>query len=521
MNELTRRTLIGAIAAAGAYPSVLRSAVAQNSTPVRAPRFSYDEVIRRAEELASAPFDATPPQFPDGFDKLDYDAWRDIRFKQDRAMLVGAGGSFRLETFHLGFLYSRPVTVNVIRDGIASPIPYSTALFDFGRVKVDKAPPLNSGFAGFRLHFPVNDPHVYDEVISFLGASYFRFLGRDQKYGLSARALCVEAGTFHESFPFFREFWVETPPNNGNRVTIFGLLDAESATGAYRFDLQPGQESVLDVDAALFPRRAGVKFGLAPLTSMYLTGENDHRVHDKFRYELHDSDGLLVNTGGGEWIWRPLVNPQRARISSFMDSNLRGFGLLQRDRSFEAYQDLDLSYELRPSYFVEPKGNWGDGRVELIELPTNDETNDNIVASWVPASPPEPGKPFRYAYRITSSLELPRLSPNGRAVNTFETSARALGSSEPVESGAHRFLVDFSGGDLGYYVSDPSQVELVVSTSNGKVVRTSVAANPHIEGIRGSFDIAIKSGQTADLRAFLRAGDKTLTETWTSVWTEP
>jgi glucans biosynthesis protein len=521
MTDITRRRLIGAIAASGVYQSGLGRAVAQALPPLRAPRFAFEEVIRRAEELASAPFDKTPQHFPDGLGKLDYDAWRDIRFKPERALFVGSGGAFRLETFHLGFLFNRAVTVNTIRDGIATPVPYSAALFDYGRVKIEKPLPINTGFAGFRLHFPVNDPHVFDEVISFLGASYFRFLGRDQKYGLSARALCVEAGTYNESFPFFREFWIEAPVNGGNRVTIFALLDGDAATGAYRFDLTPGQESILDVEATLFPRRAGVKFGLAPLTSMYLTGENDHRVQDKFRYELHDSDGLLIQTGAGEWIWRPLVNPLRARTSSFMDSNLRGFGLLQRDRAFESYQDLDLAYEMRPSYFVEPRGNWGEGRVELIELPTNDETNDNIVASWVSAAPPEPGKPFSYAYRITASLELPRLSPNGRAINTFETSARALGSSEPIEPGAHRFLVDFAGGDLGYYVSDPSQVELVVSASNGRVVRTSVFANPHIDGVRALFDVAIKPGQTSDLRAFLRAGDRTLTETWTYVWSEP
>ena len=325
--------------------------MAQTAQPIRAPRFGFDDVIRRAQELASAPFDTTPQQYPDGLRKLDYDSWRDIRFKPERALAVGADGSFRLETFHLGFLFNRPVTVNTIRDGIATPIPYSRALFDYGRVKIEKPLPVNTGFAGFRLHYPVNDPHVFDEVISFLGASYFRFLGRDQKYGLSARALCVEAGTYDESFPFFREFWIEAPSNGGNRVTIYALLDGEATTGAYHFELSPGQESILDIEATLFPRRAGVKFGLAPLTSMYLTGENDHRVHDKFRYELHDSDGLLIHTGAGEWIWRPLSNPPQVRISSFMDFDVRGFGLLQRDRAFEAYQDLDLAYEIAAELF--------------------------------------------------------------------------------------------------------------------------------------------------------------------------
>ncbi|MGZ9116988.1 MAG: glucan biosynthesis protein, partial [Methylocystis sp.] len=450
-----------------------------------------------------------------------FDTWRGIRFKREHDIFAGADGGFRLETFHLGFLYRRPMTVNMIRDGIATPIPYSPALFDYGRLKVEKAPPVNTGFAGFRLHFPVNEPHVHDEVISFLGASYFRFLGRGQKYGLSARALCVEAGSEHESFPFFREFWIETPEKGSNHATLYALLDGEAATGAFRFDLFAGQESALEIQATLFPRRAGMKLGLAPLTSMYLTGENDRDVRDGFRTELHDSDGLLIRTGAGEWLWRPLTNPPRARISSFLDNNNRGFGLLQRDRTFESYQDLDLAYENRPSYFVEPIGDWGEGRVELLELPTRDETNDNIVASWTPAKSPEPGAPFVYAYRITAGLDMPQLAPNGMVVNTFEAPARALGSAEPLDPDAHRFIVDFAGGDLAYYVADPGQVEAVATTNAGRVLRASVAANVHIGGLRALFDVSVQPGQTADLRLFLRAHGRTLTETWTYPWTAP
>jgi len=521
MTDITRRAAIGAIALAGARHAFPGPAFAQQPAPGRPPRFGFDDVVRRARELAGAPFEDQPPRLPEAFDNLDYDKWRDIRFKRERALLADTGGSFRLETFHLGFLYRRAVTVNTIREGVATPIPYSAALFDYGRAKIDKAPPVNTGFAGFRLHFPVNDPHVHDEVISFLGASYFRFLGRDQSYGLSARALCVEAGGGAETFPFFREFWVETPGPGSNRATIYALLDGEAATAAYRFDLTVGQESLLDVQATLFPRRAGVKFGLAPLTSMYLTGENDRRVRDGFRNELHDSDGLLTHTGAGEWIWRPLGNPASPRVTSFLDSNNQGFGLLQRDRRFESYQDLDLAYENRPTYFVEPQGSWGEGRVELVELPTTDEAADNIVASFVPAASPEVGKPFAFAYRITAGLYMPRLTPNGRVLHTFETYARALGSSEPVRPGSRRFLVDFAGGDLAYYLEDPGQVEAVASATNGDVLRASVIANPHIDGLRALFDVAVKPGQTTDLRLYLRAGQRALTETWTFPWTAP
>lgn len=511
MTDMTRRAVLGAIAATGLCGSERAGAVETRATP---PRFGFDDVVKRAHELASARFEDAPARVPDCFDRLDYDLWREIRYRPERAVQLGRNGVFRLETFHLGFLYRRAVTVNTIRDGIATPIPYSTSLFDYGNLRLDKSLPVNMGFAGFRLHYPLNDPHIEDEAISFLGASYFRFLGRGQKYGLSARGLCVEAGTNQESFPFFREFWVEVPESS-NRATIFALLDGEAATGAYRFELTPGQESELEVRSTLFPRRAGVKFGLAPLTSMYLTGESDNRAIDGYRAELHDSDGLLMHTGADEWLWRPLNNPTSAQTTSFLDDNNKGFGLLQRDRTFESYQDLDLAYQLRPSYFVEFQNPPGPGRIELIELPTADETNDNIVASWTPSKPPEMGAPFAFSYRATACLDDPRLSPNGRVVNTFKAPARALGSAEQAAPGTQRFLVDFSGGDLAYYVNDPGQVEVVASASNGKILRSSIAANPHIDGLRAMFDVQVKPGQTADLRLFLRAGARTLTETWT------
>lgn len=519
MIDFTRRQMMGALVATGAQAAA--PSFAQTPPAGPAPKFGFGDVIERARALAAAPFEDSPPRLPAPFDKLDFDNWREIRFRPDHALFANLPGGFRLETFHLGFLYQRPVTVNTIRDGIAAPIPYSASMFDYGKLKVGDGLGVNTGFAGFRLHFPVNDPNVYDEAISFLGASYFRFLGRGQQYGLSARALCVDAGQSGESFPFFREFWIDTPAAGANHASIYALLDGEAATGAYRFDLAVGQESALDVQSTLFPRRAGVKLGLAPLTSMYLTGENDRRVRDGFRDEIHDSDGLLIHNGAEEWLWRPLGNPARVRVSSFIDHNVRGYGLLQRDRTFESYQDLDLAYQKRPSYFVEPIGEWGDGRVELVELPTPDETNDNIVASWTPAVAPEVGKPFAYAYRITAGLDMPRLAPNGRVMHTFEAPARALGSSEPNDPGARRFMVDFAGGELASYVADPAQVEAVATTSKGQVLRASVIANPHIDGLRALFDVAVKPGETTDLRLFLRARDKTLTETWTFPWSAP
>jgi glucans biosynthesis protein len=519
----TRRDFVRHLGALGAALLATREASAQNSTPPAPapaptqPRFGYEDVVRRARELAGVPYDATVPPLPEQLAKLDFDAYRDIRFRQDKALLGGTGGPFRMQMFHPGFLFTRPVVVNVIRDGIPAPVPYSASLFDYGKNKFDRQLPVNLGFAGFRLHYPLNDPKVQDELISFIGASYFRFLGRHQRYGLSARGIAIGVGE-QEEFPAFREFWIEQPSTDADRAVVYALLDGPSLTGAYQFFVYPAAQTVVDVTMTIFPRKAIPRIGIAPLTSMFFVGENDRRFNGDFRPELHDSDGLLMHTGAGEWIWRPLRNPAETSFSAFLDNNPRGFGLMQRDRTFEHYQDLDLAYEMRPSYWVEPRGEWGEGRIELVEIPTSDESNDNIVAYWTPKATPEPGQTLVWGYRIVAVTEDFALHPGGVAHNTWQTASKALGSPEPAAPGTRRFIIDFDGGDLAYFLGDPEKVQIVPSVSNGRIVRTWLVPNPKTEGFRAGIDIALDKGQSADVRAFLRSGNRALTETWTFPW---
>jgi glucans biosynthesis protein len=526
---LNRRRVIGGLGltgfglmlAASVCPQALLAQPRPTSappSPVPQPRFVYGDVVQRARDLSGAPFEAAPV-LPDIVAKLDFDAWREIRFRPDRALLAAPGVPFQMQMFHPGHLFVRPVTVNIVRDGIPTPVPYAANLFDYGRTRFERPLPVNLGFAGFRLHHALNDPKVMDELVSFLGASYFRFLGRGQRYGLSARGLAIDAGVKDgEEFPVFREFWVETPMPGAERVTVHALMDSQSVTGAFQFQIYPGRDSVIDITATLFPRRRIEKLGLAPLTSMFFTGENDRRFFDDFRTELHDSDGLLIHSGSGEWIWRPLRNPKEPAISAFVERNVRGFGLMQRDRTFEHYQDIDLAYELRPSYWIEPEGDWGEGHVELIELPTGDETNDNIVALWTPRVPAEPNQPLTFRYKITALLDADDLHPGGRALNTYQARPKALGSGEPVSAGARRFIVDFTGGDLAYHLAQPDRVEIVPSISAGRVTRAFLVPHPKIEGFRAFIDILVEPGQAVDVRAFLRSGTKALTETWTCPW---
>ena len=498
MHDLSRRALLVSIVAASGARLAAPAAAQTDAPPPAAPApptFGYQDVVKRARDLAAAPFDSAIPPLPDGLATLDFDGWRDIRFKSDKPLLGQDGANFRLELFHLGHLYKRPVVVNLLRDGIPAPIPYAANLFDYGRAKLGVLP-INLGFAGFRLRFPINAPHVWDEVIAFLGTSYFRFLGRGQRYGLSARGLAIGAAPrLNEEFPFFREFWIETPDATAEHVVIYGLLDGELATGAFRFDLNPGQETFIDANVTLFARKPTPALGLAPLSSMYFVGKADRRFVEDFRGELHDSDGLLMHTGAGEWIWRPLSNPAKPQVSVFLDANPRGFGLLQRDRNFSDYEDLDLAYELRPSYWIEPHEGWGEGRVELVELPTSDETNDNIVVAWAPKQGLDVGKPLVFGYRITSLTMDQSLTPGGRTVGTFRVAARALGSPDPPPPpGTTRFLIDFSGGDLSYYMSDPSLVETVATASTGRILRTFLTPNAHIRGFRAGVDVARRPG---------------------------
>jgi glucans biosynthesis protein len=282
-----------------------------------------------------------------------------------------------------------------------------------------------------------NDPRISDELIAFLGASYFRVLGRGQKYGISARGLAVNVGARDpEEFPFFREFWIDLAATGSERITVYALLDSASVTGAYRFEIFPSAETVVSVSATLYPRRQIATLGFAPLTSMFFTGENERRTGDDFRPELHDSDGLLMHSGSGEWIWRPSAQPGgQERVGAFMDNNPRGFGLMQRDRVFENFQDLEAEYHLRPSYWVEPHRHGVRAGSKLLELPTAAEVHDNIVGD-VDAAPALRGRPGRVV-RLSppGHHEQRRAPPGGKVVNTFQVPARASGSVEPADRG--------------------------------------------------------------------------------------
>lgn len=478
------------------------------ATPALA--FNFDDVGRRAQALAAKSYKAPEQKLPAPLRDIGYDAYRDIRFLADHALWRNANLPFEVQFFHPGFLFQQTVPVHVISAQGVKPIPFNPDAFSYGRNEIDRKVLRKLGFAGFRIHHPLNRADYKDEVAVFLGASYFRGVGRGQAYGLSARGLAVDTALpSGEEFPAFREFWIEWPAPNARELVVYALLDSRRVTGAYRFVIRPGEATTMDVRARLFLRGAVGKLGLAPLSSMFFFGENQPAPVEDYRPEVHDSDGLLVAAGTGEWLWRPLVNPRRLLVTSFALPHPRGFGLLQRDRVFARYEDLEAQYERRPSAWIEPQGDWGRGRVELVQIPTADEFNDNIVAYWVPDQPPAPRTPYDFSYRLSWQNQ-GDIAPLG---HVRQTRRGAMGRDQT------RFVIDFAGGVLDT-LADDAPVELGAWTGpTAELIESRAYRNTAGGGWRVVLTVRrTEADEPVELRAVLRGKDGAVSETWSYIW---
>lgn len=482
--------------------------------------FDFAWLKGAASNLAARPYEPHGRDLPADVAALDWDQYQAIRFKPDHALWNDRRLQFRVGLFHLGLFYKRPVRMFEVAGGRAQQLAYDPGMFDYGKSGFDgRKQPRDLGFAGFRLHSRRDD--FKSDVAAFLGASYFRAVGAEGQYGLSARGLAIDTALQRdEEFPDFTDFYFEQPDARSNTIVVYALLDSPSVAGAYRFAITPGEPLVMDIDAALYPRKPIERVGIAPCTSMYQSGENDRRMATDWRPEIHDSDGLAMNSGSGEWIWRPLTNPLKLSFNSFNDRNPKGFGLLQRDRNFDHYQDDGVFYDKRPSLWVEPKGGWGEGAVQLVQIPTSDETLDNIVAFWNPAQQLPPGKESLFGYRLYWGSKPPVQSDLAICVATRTGMGGVVGKKR--EHYAWRFAVDFSGGPLAKLDWAKTKVEPVITLSSGRAEITSARPLASVKGARVMFDVVPgESLEPITMRLYLKAGGQSLTETWLYEWVPP
>lgn len=511
-------TSLAALAAVGLSPSAL---AAQKLRLARARPFSWDALVASARELAGRAW-TPPPKLPgDVLERIDYEAHGKIRFDTEAALFADGPGPFPVTFFHLGRYFQTPVQMHVLdASGKRSrEIVYDPGYFDMPADSPARKLPRGAGFAGFRFQEsrfgdPQKLPWRKNDWVAFLGASYFRAIGELFQYGLSARGIAIDVAQADrpEEFPSFTQFHFALPQDGSDRVTVFALLDGPSIAGAFRFEMQRGKAVLMDIDCALFLRRDIARLGIAPATSMYWFSEKAKAQAIDWRPEVHDSDGLAMWNGTGEHIWRPLNNPPRTMASAFSDRTPRGFGLLQRDRNFDHYLD-GVNYERRASLWIEPVGDWGEGSVQLVEIPTDDEIHDNIVAMWVPKAPAKAGSEHRLKYRLHWSADEPYPTSLARCVATRLGNGGEPGKPRP--QGVRKFVVEFLGGPLA---SLPFGVrpEAVLSASRGSFSYVFCEAVPN--GVAGhwraQFDLTTDGDAPVDLRLYLRNGSETLSETW-------
>lgn len=504
---MRRRRLMAGALAAGLAPRIGLRAAEPEAPPSDTQPFDVQTVRTMARSLAAAAFQPPDAKLPDALAKLTYDAYRTIRFDPAQSLWRGAGLPFEAQFFHRGSLYANRVALHEVADGQARPLRYRPEQFDFGT-----APRMEEdlGYAGFRLHGAINRADTTDEIAVFLGASYFRAVGRGLLYGLSARGLSIKtADPGGEEFPAFKAFWLERPQPGTNSIVVTGLLDSPSAAAALRFSIRPGEDTVFDVELALFPREDIAQAGIATLTSMFLFNALDRGGADDYRRAVHDSNGLMMLTGRGEALWRPVANPRTLQVSQFADASPRGFGLMQRARSLRDFEDLEARYDKRPSLWVEPIGDWGEGVVQLVEIPTRDEVHDNIVAFWRPKQPLLARSEHAFTYRLHWAAD----APGAPALGRFTASRSGAGPG-----GSRLFVLDAAGGALAA-LSPDAQPRVAISADRGKIQNAAVRANPEEGGWRIGFELLPEDAKAVELRAQLLLGDAPLTETWVLRWT--
>ena len=519
---LSRRQVVVALAGLAAALSTTSLTPLARAEDAPSQPFSFEALTDRMRALASQSAPTDDPPLPAVLKALDYDAYRLIQARDERAVALSSSFGYFVEPFHLGWLFQQPVEIFEVQDGTARLIPFSAADFNYHDPAVEKqmAAIALPGVAGFRIDCPLNQPDQMAELVAFLGASYFRALGRGNAYGGSARGAVINSWLEQpEEFPRFSSFYVEHA-DYGTPLTVYAALEGPSVTGAFRFVFDPAtaqrQDTAVDVTARYFFRKDIAEMGVAPLTSMYLYSETNRSQFDDYRPQVHDSDGLLMSGGTGEVAWRALNNPPALGNSYFSHTNPKAFGLMQRDRDFAAYQDAGARYDLRPSILVEPQGDWGEGSVRLIEVPAKLETEDNIVAFWVPKTPYKAGDSAEFSYR----LRWGDLLPDARGALGHVAATRAgQGGVSGVENKQtlRKFVIDFAGGPLDGLEAD--QLDAVAAlTGQGKVIYSAVSKVPESGVMRLAIDAEIDSRDPVELRAYLVGGGRQLTETWLYQW---
>lgn len=476
----------------------------------------FADLEKVAAEMAARPYQAPTQQLDPFFEGLKYDGHRQIRFLRDKALFAGLGDTYRVEFFHPGWMFKKPVVFHAMQAARTVEVPFDRAHFEYGELKVPADAKNPVGYAGFRVLAPDSLVKQPFEFMVFMGASYFRAVTTELGYGISARGIAVNTvGGEPEEFPDFTHFWFQQPKPGDASFKLLALLNGPSITGAYEFESLPGKTTEMKIKATLHLRRPVKMLGIAPFSSMFWFGENSHPKPYDFRPEVHDSDGLQIEIEGGPAIWRPLDVSRDLRMSIFETDKLKGFGLAERDRDFNNFQDLEAVYHRRPAVWVEPVKGFGKGSVALVELSTGEETWDNIVAMWKPDKlPATPSEPMQVEYKLHW---LDQHEPPGGLCKVTSTRRGFV-----MDSDDHLYVIDFAKGaeDGSTKPKDwTPDIDVVLSGGEGKVLDKRVMKNSETGGWRAFFKLDVpEKTNLLEIMMELKDGAKVISERWMYQW---
>ena len=437
-DSVDRRTLLKGAAASAAAMSPLGEALAAQSDGLQYDPpvpFTYDLFKTQARDQANGPYIPPPRPAPDVLQKINYEEWGKIRFRDDYALFADGPGRFPVTFFHLGLFFQKAVSMHVVEGGMSRQIIYEQSYFempansparDCRRARASPACASRRRATARSIGARTTGSPSSAPPISARSAS-----SGNTAFPRAALRSTSRSPIGRRNFPTSP---ISTSIRAGRRhVTLYALMEGPSIVGAFRFLMTRGQGRGDGHRGGAVHARAISRFGIAPLTSMYWFSETKKETAIDWRPEVHDSDGLAMWTGNGERLWRPLNNPPRIMVSAFLDNNPRGFGLLQRDRVFDHYLD-GVFYDRRPSLWVEPLPGpsgegWGKGSIQLCEIPTDDEIHDNVVAMWVPAEPVPAGAELNLNYRLHWLADEPYPSKLAVAVSRPASGAAASPAS--------------------------------------------------------------------------------------------
>ncbi|KNY20406.1 glucan biosynthesis protein D [Methylobacterium sp. ARG-1] len=512
-----RAVLAGAVGtAAGFLPAIPRAAEPDRGTypattlPGAGAPFEANTLADIARARAAAPYAAPrTDDVPAVLKGLSRDAYEAIHPVPGRAVWAGRDFGYEIEPLLRGSIFDTPVSLFTVENGRVQPLAYDKDSLIAANIALPELT-ADTAFSGFRLRARFSDGGDVSNFALFQGASFFRLVAEGQDFGINARALALRpADSRGEEFPLFRALFIEAPAP-GQPIVVHALVESESATAAFKLTLTPGREaSVAGIDGTVFARAELDHIGLGGMQGSYLFGPLDRQKVDDLRAAAFSVEGLSIRNGYGEPIWRPVHNPEALQVSAFLDRGPKGFGLMQRARAYDDFEDDRRHWEQRPSLWIEPQDDWSEGAVTLLEIPSDSELNENVFAYWRPKAKLTKGGEMRFLCRQHWSKGWPDPLPPELA--RVKDSRCGRGST-----GTRRlFAVDFQGDGL----ARPEEIEVALSASAGTITRQDRFHYPERRTLRVLFELDPGSERASELRLGLRRGQDRASETWLFRWT--